>query len=136
MEAPAVSFSKEIFCAPGNPGIAEIADCVPIDSTDIVELADFAMNVNVQLTIVGPELPLDLGIVDEFNKRNLVIFGPTRSGAALESSKVFAKEFMREHRIPTARFYVANGYDEALSVIAEEEFGYPVVSKSRWSCWW
>jgi phosphoribosylamine--glycine ligase len=121
---------KEIFCAPGNPGIGEIADCVPIDSTDIVELADFAMNVNVQLTIVGPELPLDLGIVDEFNKRNLVIFGPTRSAAALESSKVFAKEFMREHRIPTARFYVANGFDEALSVIEEEEFGYPVVLKA------
>ncbi|HSP06257.1 MAG TPA: phosphoribosylamine--glycine ligase N-terminal domain-containing protein, partial [Acidobacteriota bacterium] len=64
---------RELFCAPGNPGIAESADCVPIDATNIVELADFAFKTNVTLTVVGPELPLDLGIVDEFRKRNLQI---------------------------------------------------------------
>ena len=74
---------KEIFCAPGNPGIAEMADCVPIDAPNIVELADFALNVNINLTVVGPELALDLGIVDEFNKRNLLIFGPTQAAAEI-----------------------------------------------------
>src|SRR5215471_3518092 len=86
---------KELFCAPGNPGISELADIVPIDSSNIVELADFALNVNINLTVIGPELPLDLGIVDEFHKRNLLIFGPTSTATKLESSKVFSKEFMR-----------------------------------------
>jgi phosphoribosylamine--glycine ligase len=121
---------KEIFCAPGNPGIGQLADCVPIDHSNIVELADFAMNVSVDLTVVGPELPLDLGIVDEFNKRNLTVFGPTQAAAELESSKVFAKEFMRDHKIPTGRFFVANGFDEAWAVIDKEEYGYPVVLKA------
>lgn len=121
---------KEIFCAPGNPGIAELADCVPIPSSNIVELADFAQSVSVQLTIVGPELPLDLGIADEFAKRNMLLFGPTKAAAELESSKVFAKEFMRQHDIPTADFHVANGYDEALSVIRKKQFGFPVVLKA------
>ncbi len=121
---------KEIFCAPGHPGIAQLADCVPIDYSNIVELADFAMNVSIDLTIVGPELPLDLGIVDEFNKRNLTVFGPTQAAAELEGSKVFAKEFMREHKIPTGRFFVANGFDEAWGVVDKEAFGYPVVLKA------
>jgi phosphoribosylamine--glycine ligase len=121
---------KEIFCAPGNPGIAELADCVPIPSSNIVELADFAQSVSVQLTVVGPELPLDLGIADEFAKRNLMLFGPTKAAAELESSKVFAKEFMREHDIPTASFHIANGFDEALSVIKKKQFGFPVVLKA------
>src|SRR5207244_1725876 len=106
---------KEIFCAPGNPGIAELASCVPIESSNIVELADFALSVNINLTVVGPELPLDLGIVDEFNKRNLAIFGPSKAAAELESSKVFAKEFMKKHKIPTARFTTAGSMEEALA---------------------
>lgn len=121
---------KEIFCAPGNPGIAEIADCVPIDSSSIVELADFALNVNIQLTVVGPELPLDLGIVDEFTKRNLMIFGPSQVAAELESSKVFAKEFMRQRGIPTAEFQIVTGYEEALKVLRSGKFKMPVVLKA------
>ena len=110
---------KELFCAPGNPGIAAVADCVPIEATNIVELADFAFQTNVALTVVGPELPLDLGIVDEFRKRNLQIFGPSKAATELESSKVFAKEFMKKHGIPTARFLVANGFDDAVLALAK-----------------
>ncbi|PWT92568.1 MAG: phosphoribosylamine--glycine ligase [Acidobacteria bacterium] len=122
---------KELFCAPGNPGISDLADCVPIDGTNIVELADFALNVNINLTIVGPELPLDLGIVDEFHKRNLLIFGPTSAATRLESSKVFSKEFMRQHNIPTARFEIASTPEEANAVIEKKEFEFPVVLKAE-----
>lgn len=121
---------REVFCAPGNPGIGALADCVPIDGSNIVELADFAFQTNVGLTVVGPELPLDLGIVDEFRKRNLQIFGPNKAAAELESSKVFAKEFMRKHGLPTARFYVANGFDDALSVLSKGKFEFPLVLKA------
>lgn len=121
---------RELFCAPGNPGIAEVADCVPIDASNIVELADFAFQANVGLTIVGPELPLDLGIVDEFRKRNLQIFGPNKAASHLESSKVFAKEFMKKHRIPTSRFFVANGVDDAKLVLGKGAFDFPVVLKA------
>ena len=71
----------ELFCAPGNPGIAQLADCVPIDAPNTVELADLASSVNINLTVVGPEIALDLGIVDEFRKRDLLIFGPTKIAA-------------------------------------------------------
>jgi phosphoribosylamine---glycine ligase len=121
---------KEIFCAAGNPGIAEIASVVPIDATNIVELAEFAASVNIDLTVVGPEIALDLGIVDEFQKRDLRIFGPTNSAAVLESSKVFAKEFMNQRGIPTARFKIANTPEEALNVLKKGEFSYPVVLKA------
>jgi phosphoribosylamine--glycine ligase len=121
---------KELFCAPGNPGIAELADCVPIEASNIVELADFAFNTNINLTVVGPELPLDLGIVDEFRKRNLQIFGPTKAAAELESSKVFAKEFMRKYKIPTAHFVVATGHEEAVKALKSGEFKYPLVLKA------
>ena len=120
---------KEIFCAPGNPGIADLADCVPIDAPNTVELADFALNVNINLTVVGPEIALDLGIVDEFHKRNLVIFGPTKMAAEIESSKVFAKEFMEKHKIPTARFEIASSSEEAERILRKGTFGYPVVLK-------
>src|SRR5918997_1177687 len=92
---------KEIFAAPGNAGIAGVADCVDIGVADIIELADFAEKLKIDLTVVGPELPLTLGIVDEFQKRGLPIFGPTRLAAELEGSKVFSKEFMRKYNIPT-----------------------------------
>jgi phosphoribosylamine--glycine ligase len=85
---------EEVFCAPGNPGIAGIADCVSIDPTSIVEMADFAEKVRVDLTVVGPELPLTMGIVDEFRKRGLRIFGPSSAAAEIEGSKAFAKEFL------------------------------------------
>src|SRR5438045_2557138 len=93
---------KEIYAAPGNAGIAQVADCVNIGVADIIELADFAEKLKIDLTVVGPELPLTLGIVDEFQKRGLPIFGPTRLASELEGSKVFSKEFMKKYAIPTA----------------------------------
>src|SRR5207247_3883328 len=104
---------KELYVAPGNAGIAGVADCVQIGVADIIELADFAEKLKMDLTIVGPELPLTLGIVDEFQKRGLPIFGPTRLAAGLEGSKVFSKEFMRKYEIPTAESTICNSVDEA-----------------------
>src|SRR5919202_6078621 len=103
----------EIFAAPGNAGIAQVADCVQIGVADIIELADFADKLKIDLTIVGPELPLTLGIVDEFQKRGLSIFGPTRLAAELEGSKVFSKDFMRKYGIPTAKSVTCSSIDEA-----------------------
>lgn len=120
----------EIFSAAGNPGIAELATVVPIDASSTVEMAEFAAGMNIDLTVVGPEIALDLGMVDEFQKRDLRIFGPTSSAAILESSKVFAKEFMNQRNIPTARFRIANSAEEALSVMKKGEFPYPVVLKA------
>ena len=120
----------EIYCAPGNPGIATLADCVDIDPSDIVELADFAEKLSIGLTVVGPELPLMLGLADEFVKRGLPVFGPSRAAAELEGSKAFAKDFMAKHGIPTAKFKVVNDADEAKSVIKEGEIGLPLVVKA------
>src|SRR5262249_28120907 len=93
-------FVDELLCAPGNPGIAEVADCVPVGAGDIVELADLAEKLKMDLTVVGPELPLALGIADEFAKRDLPIFGPSRLAAQIEASENFAKEFLRRHGLP------------------------------------
>ncbi len=95
-----------------------------------MELADFAQGLSMDLTVVGPELPLNLGIVDEFQKRGLLIFGPTAGAAQLESSKVFAKEFMRKHKIPTGHFQIANGAEDAERYIRSGEFKFPVVLKA------
>ncbi len=118
----------ELFCAPGNPGIAQVADCVSIPVDEIGKLADFARDLKIDLTVVGPELPLTLGIVDEFRSRNLAIFGPSRAAAELEGSKVFAKEFMKRHGIPTAEFEVAHSRDDARR--AALAFGLPAVLKA------
>lgn len=120
---------KEIYAAPGNAGIAEVADCVPIGVADIIELADFAENLKIDLTIVGPELPLTLGIVDEFQKRGLPIFGPTRLAAELEGSKVFSKEFMRKYKIPTAEAISCSSIDEAKDAL--KKMKYPAVLKAE-----
>ncbi len=96
----------KLFCAPGNAGIAGIAECVNIKAEESGRLADFAERNLVDLTIVGPEGPLTLGIVDEFERRGLRVFGPRKNAAILEGSKVFAKEFMRKYGIPTAAFKV------------------------------
>src|SRR6266850_6101397 len=104
---------KEIYAAPGNAGIAAVADCVNIGVADIIEIADFAEKLKIDLTVVGPELPLTLGIVDEFQKRELPIFGPTRLAAELEGSKVFSKEFMRKYKIPTPEARACSSLDEA-----------------------
>jgi phosphoribosylamine--glycine ligase len=118
----------EIYCAPGNPGIAEVADCLPVASNEIVELADIAEKLRIDLTVVGPELPLSLGIADEFAKRELPIFGPSRLAAQIETSKVFAKEFFARHEIPTARSAICASTGEARAAI--DRFGYPVVLKA------
>ncbi len=118
---------KEIYAAPGNAGIASIADCVPIGVADSIELADFAEKLKIDLTIVGPELPLTLGIVDEFQKRNLCIFGPTRLAAELEGSKVFSKEFMRKYGVPTAEAISCNSAEEARDAL--KRMKYPAVIK-------
>jgi phosphoribosylamine--glycine ligase len=118
---------KEIYAAPGNAGIAQVADCVPIGVADIIELADFAEKLKIDLTVVGPELPLTLGIVDEFQKRGLTIFGPTRLAAELEGSKVFSKEFMRKYNIPTADAAACSSVDEAKAAL--KAFKFPAVIK-------
>ncbi|HYI09170.1 MAG TPA: phosphoribosylamine--glycine ligase [Thermoanaerobaculia bacterium] len=117
----------ELYAAPGNAGISAVADCVPIGVADIIELADFAEKLKIDLTVVGPELPLTLGIVDEFQKRGLPIFGPTLLAAELEGSKVFSKEFMRKYGIPTADATVANSVDEAKAAL--KKMGFPAVLK-------
>jgi phosphoribosylamine--glycine ligase len=118
---------KEIYAAPGNAGIAQVADCVDIGVADIIELVDFAEKLKMDLTVVGPELPLTLGIVDEFQKRELPIFGPTRLAAELEASKVFSKEFMRKYKIPTAEATVCASPEEAKAALKKTH--YPAVIK-------
>ena len=92
----------EIYAAPGNPGTAQSADNLPIAADDLPALAEAACDLKVDLTVVGPEIPLALGIGDEFKRRALRIFGPNRAAAEIESSKVFAKEFCARHNIATA----------------------------------
>jgi phosphoribosylamine--glycine ligase len=121
---------KEVYCAPGNAGIAEMADCVPIDTTNIVEVADFAQTIKADLTVVGPELPMVLGVGDEFRRRGLSIFCPSRSAAEIEGSKAFAREFMQRHDIPSPRYEICSSPEEAASFLKRAPFGYPVVVKA------
>jgi len=95
---------KKIYALPGNAGMQDLAELVNIKPSSIIEAADFAQKEKVDLTVIGPEIPLSLGIVDEFKKRNLKIFGPTQKAATIESSKSYAKEFMKKNNIPTAEF--------------------------------
>jgi phosphoribosylamine--glycine ligase len=123
----------ELFCAPGNAGIAQLAECVSIGATDLSALATFAEESKIDLTMVGPEAPLAAGIVDEFERRGLRIVGAGREAARLESSKAFAKDFMRRHGIPSARYRIASSADEAVMILQSGEFGpedAPVVVKA------
>ena len=119
-----------LVCAPGNPGIAPIAKCVPADLTRPDELVAIADREGVDLTVVGPELPLSAGVADAFAAVSRPIVGPTRAAAALESSKSFAKHFMARHGVPTARFADCSTSNEAFDVIARGELGFPVVVKA------
>ncbi len=122
---------KEIFCAPGNGGIGEDALCVDIAADDIAGLLHFAKEKRIDLTIVGPEAPLVAGIVDEFRKEGLKIFGPSQAAAKLEGSKAFAKEFMHRHGIPTAEFQVFTEPRKARHVFrVVPESDYPLVIKA------
>ncbi len=119
---------EELYCAPGNAGIAQEAECLPVDLAQTKSLVELAKRLHADLTIVGPEAPLVAGIVDDFEKEGLAIIGPNKAAARLEGSKVFAKEFMRRHGIPTARFEVADNFEEAVNILAR--FPLPVVVKA------
>ncbi len=119
---------KRVFCAPGNAGIAEVAELVPLAADDIVGLARFARDERVDLTVVGPEVPLTRGIVDEFQRQGLRIFGPTREAAQIEGSKAFTKELLRRYEIPTGFFSTFTDADEAARYVAE--VGAPIVLKT------
>ena len=113
---PAVT---SIVCAPGNPGIARSIPTAALDPLDTDAVVHFVDDHQIDLVVVGPEAPLERGIVDRFVAQNRRIFGPTRAAAQLETSKAFAKDFMARHGVPTARFQVCAGTDEALAVVAE-----------------
>jgi len=119
---------ERIFCTPGNAGTAQIAENVAIPATDLPALARFAKENNVDLTVVGPDDPLAAGIVDLFVAEKLRVFGPTRSAARIESSKIFAKELMRAQKIPTAKASTFSNSDEALRYC--EQLQFPVVIKA------
>jgi phosphoribosylamine---glycine ligase len=121
---------EEVYCAPGNAGIAELADCVPIDTSNIVEVADFAQTIKADLTVVGPELPMVLGMAEEFARRGLAIFCPSRAAAEIEGSKVFAREFMARHNIPSPRYEVVQTVEEAHAFVDKKPFGFPFVVKA------
>ncbi len=108
---------EKIYCAPGNAGIAALAECVAIKETAVDALCDFARENAVELTVVGPEVALEAGIADRFTSEGLRIFGPTKSAARIETSKEFAKELMRKYDIPTAAFRTFSDYDEALAYV-------------------
>ena len=133
LKANATGAPPQIFCAPGNAGIAEDAECVRIGATDVAALAEFAEGQKIELTIPGGESPLAAGLADEFRRRGLAVAGPTREAAQLESSKAYAKDFMLRHKVPTARHRVASSSAEALEVLRGGEFGgvdTPVVVKA------
>ena len=119
---------EKIYCAPGNAGISSIAECVNIGDSDIESLLRFAKENEIDLTIVGPEIPLVAGLVDAFEKENLKVFGPNKKCANLEGSKAFSKEFMIRHNLPTAKYKEYKDLDKAIAEI--DEFGYPVVIKA------
>jgi phosphoribosylamine--glycine ligase len=119
---------EEIYCAPGNAGIAQEAECRPVDVSNPAQILELANGLKADLTVVGPEAPLVAGVVDEFKRARRVIIGPTRAAARLEGSKIFSKQFMQRHSIPTAAFKVAESFDQAVKALSE--FGLPVVIKA------
>ena len=120
---------EKIYCAPGNPGIAQLADCVHIDADDIEGLCEFAQAEQVDLTVVGPEVPLTLGIVDHFQAAGLAIFGPTQKAAQIEGSKRFSKELMERYQIPTAAYRSFTDHGEAVAHVKAQ--GAPIVIKAN-----
>ncbi len=120
----------ELVVAPGNPGIAGLARTVPLDLASPDAALALADREQIDLTIVGPELPLSLGIADRFASEDRLLFGPTAAAARLESSKAFAKAFMARHGIPTARFETCESADHARALIRDGRFGWPVVLKA------
>lgn len=124
-QSPKVS---QIYCAPGNAGISQLAQCIDINADNIEELVNFAKKEKIDLTVVGPELPLSKGIVNEFNRWGLKIFGPSQEATEIESSKVFSKYLMKKYNIPTANYEVFGNSKEALNYIKQQTF--PIVIKA------
>ncbi len=124
-QSPRVS---EVICAPGNAGIAQLARCVPASLRDLDDVLRVTAAAHPDLVVVGPELPLSLGLADELQRRSIPVFGPTQRAAVLESSKAFAKRFMQRHQIPTAAYAVASSEQEALESL--DLFHLPVVIKA------
>src|SRR5580693_5662546 len=124
-QSPRVS---QLYCAPGNGGISEDAECLPADLKDLESMTALAVRLQPDVTVVGPELPLTLGVVDEFNRREWPVFGPTRAAAQLESSKSFAKEFLQRHHIPTAPFAICDSIEQVRDALGH--FHLPVVVKA------
>ncbi|MFI3320373.1 MAG: phosphoribosylamine--glycine ligase [Rikenellaceae bacterium] len=108
---------SRVYCAPGNAGISKIADCVDIKETDVEALCKFALDKDLDLTVVGPEVSLAAGVVDRFKRAGLRIFGPSQAAAQIESSKEFAKELMKKYDIPTAAFETFSDYDAAIAYV-------------------
>jgi phosphoribosylamine--glycine ligase len=121
---------SDIVCAPGNAGISRLARCVPVDPADAHAVAEIARREEIDFTIVGPELPLSRGVADVFAADGELLFGPTQRAARLESSKVFAKDFMHRYDIPTARYRSCDSAAAALTVLRSGEFAFPVVLKA------
>ena len=119
---------EKIYCAPGNAGISQIAECVPIAATDIKGLIKFASDKHIDLTVVGPEIPLAQGIVDDFQEKGLKIFGPSQKAAEIESSKVFSKYLMEKYHIPTARYESFDVFDRAEEYVKNSRS--PIVIKA------
>jgi len=122
------SLVKELYCAPGNGGISEIAQCVKISANNIQGLIEFAQEKKIDLTVIGPEAPLAAGIVDDFENEGRKVFGPNRKAAHLEGSKIFAKEFMHECNIPTANFQKFDNIEKAKGFLRQAIF--PLVVKA------
>jgi phosphoribosylamine--glycine ligase len=119
---------SQVYCAPGNGGIADEADCLAVDLKSVDSMVALGQQLRPDLTVVGPELPLTLGVVDEFTRRGWPVFGPTKAAAQLESSKSFAKEFLQRHHIPTAAYAICNSVEEVRGALAL--FHAPVVVKA------
>ena len=124
-QSPLVS---QVYCAPGNGGIADEAECRAVDLKSVESMVALGQELRPDLTVVGPELPLMLGVVDEYERRGWPVFGPTKAAAQLESSKSFAKEFLQRHRIPTAAYAICDSRDEVSAALAH--FHAPVVVKA------
>jgi len=119
-----------VVCAPGNPGMASIAQCAPVDATDVDGMLALAEREGISLTVVGPEAALDRGMADRFRAAGRAIVGPPRHAAALETSKVFSKRFMVQAGIPTARYVACDDAASAMAAVAGDQFGFPVVVKA------
>jgi phosphoribosylamine--glycine ligase len=121
---------EEVYCAPGNAGTALLGENVPLKDNDVPGLIEFARSAGIGLTMVGPEAPLVIGIVDEFRKQGLRVVGPTKEAAQLEGSKVFTKRFLKRHNIPTAAFDVFDDAAKAESALRSGQFEFPTVVKA------